>query len=650
MSVLTLARTRPPSDDGEPYAPLVLLPLSGDDPRAVAEAARATAEQLARAPHRLVDLAYGAGVLTDHGRFRLGGVAAGAGPAAHWLAQVGADGAAVAHEACGPVALVFSGQGNQWLGMGRDLLLRLPEAAATLAEADRVLLGLAGWSLLDQLGAAAGESRLEDAAVLQPVLVALQAALAAQLTRWGVVGDAFVGHSLGELSAAVACGALDLADGLRLAHLRGQLTREAAGTGLTALLGLGEQAAAEQLERFHGAVEAAAWNDPRSTLVSGDADAVGKLVDEAAAAGVFARVLPGTVPFHSRVMEPLQDRLAAAAADIVPYRVDELFVSTVTGAALDTASLDGSYWARNLREPVRFAQAAGELTRRGFQTFVEVGAHPTLTPSLIECGATAGTQVEVVPTLRKHTPDAESLLRAAGRVFELGYSLDWSAIHPGRRRPIRPVRPAAGRPVRLTAPASWLAAQPAPGTDTDGTTDGTTDPNTNTNTDTYTNTATELTFWRFDATPAWRVDRAALLAAPPAERAGLIVEHIRHELAEVLRLPVDRIDPDQPVTQRGLDSIMGMELGRRARAAFGVEVSVPRLLRGPTIAEISGELAEQIAGTDELPGGPAPAGTDLDDVAALEDLLANIDDLPEEEVNALLERLATGTRESDGTH
>uniref|UniRef100_UPI00117CBA1D acyltransferase domain-containing protein n=1 Tax=Streptomyces sp. NRRL B-24572 TaxID=1962156 RepID=UPI00117CBA1D len=111
----------------------------------------------------------------------------------------------------GRTALVFSGQGNQWSGMGQDLIAHEPSARAVLEEADAVLRPATGWSLLGELAAPRGESRLEDPAVLQPTLVALQIALARLLAERGVVADAFVGHSLGEIAAAAAAGALDLA-------------------------------------------------------------------------------------------------------------------------------------------------------------------------------------------------------------------------------------------------------------------------------------------------------------------------------------------------------------------------------------------------------------------------------------------------------
>ncbi|MQS14937.1 acyltransferase domain-containing protein [Streptomyces kaniharaensis] len=423
---------------GRPH-PVALLPLSGEDPQAFAARAAACADALEQGRGEPAGPLHGAAVPGTRHRYRRAVRAHSPEQARQWLAELRQNPPAPS-PGTGPVALVFSGQGNQWPAMVAELLAADPVAAEVLADCDRVLRDAAGWSLLDGFGAGADPSaaeRLTDPAVLQPVLVALQVTVARVLAHWGVTWSACVGHSLGELSAAVVSGVLDLDTGLRLAAARGTLMRDAVGTGLTALLGRPADRVAELLDRLGPGTDVAAWNGPSSTLIAGRDEEVRAIVDELAAEGVFARVLPGTVAFHSRYLEPLRAQLADRFQDLVPAAASGALVSTVTGDFIDPAELDARYWGANLREPVRFAQAVHALAAAGYRTFVEVGAHPTLQPSIREI---LGDGCDVIPTLQRDHGGRDTLLDAAVRLFEAGADLDWDAL--------------AGTPVDAPAPAA----------------------------------------------------------------------------------------------------------------------------------------------------------------------------------------------------
>ncbi|MFD1499492.1 acyltransferase domain-containing protein, partial [Streptosporangium lutulentum] len=452
-------RETTPADAEHPTT--VLLPLSGTDSRAVAELAERYERALADDGVRLADLAYTAGALSPHTAPhdgpRAAGVVATTGEARQWLADVSRQppAAGLAPVDAGRLVLVFSGQGNQWLGMGRGLAAE-PVAGRVLAECDEILTRLAGWSLTAELAATEETSRLEDPAVLQPVLVALQTAVVRQLESWGVVADACIGHSLGEISAAVACGALTLEDALYLAVVRGDLMREIVGSGRTALLGVSAEEAATRIARHGGDAEIAAWNAPRSTLIAGAAATVGRVVDELAVEEVFARMLPGSVAFHSRYVAPVHDKITELAGGIVARDAGTTMVSTVTGGVVPGSGLDSRYWGGNLREPVRFLQGVRFLADQGHRVFVEIGAHPTLSPSIIE--SLAGTEALVVPTLRRGVPERDALLTTAARLYEAGAALDFSALSPPDRRAVR-LRPAPAR--RDTGPAVTVSPREA---------------------------------------------------------------------------------------------------------------------------------------------------------------------------------------------
>ncbi|MDT0454462.1 beta-ketoacyl synthase N-terminal-like domain-containing protein [Streptomyces sp. DSM 41527] len=408
----------------------VLLPVSAPDPAGLVAQADAYRAAIQRHPERTAATAYCAGTRRTHHRHRRGLVVASAAQAEEFLAgidQKPPDQPVTAEG--GRVAFVFSGQGNQWPGMGRGLLEDEPVAARLLEECDEILGKLTGWSLLDRLACDGTEGGPDDPGVLQPVLVSVQLAVAKLIESWGIRPDHCVGHSLGEVAAAAATGALSIEEALFLAVTRGELMREAVDSGRTALLGL----PADDVQRLTRAVgdtiDIAAWNSPRSTLVAGTGAAVEKLVAQAAAHGAFARVLPGTTAFHSRHVEPLRDRIADLMGDLVPQEATADLVSTVTGGPVSGSELDGAYWGRNLREPVRFTQAVRYLVDSGCQTFVEIGAHPTLTPAVLETAAHAGANVVAVPTLRRDAAERPALLQSAAALYERGTDLDFAVVN-----------------------------------------------------------------------------------------------------------------------------------------------------------------------------------------------------------------------------
>ncbi|WP_078871673.1 type I polyketide synthase [Streptomyces caatingaensis] len=445
----------------------VLLPVSAPDPAGLAAQADAYRSVIQRHPERMAATAYCAGTRRTHYRHRRALVVASAAQADELLVGIGQeplDQSAAAGR--GRVAFVFSGQGNQWPGMGRGLLEDEPVAARLLEECDEILGKLTGWSLLDRLASDGEAAGLDDPGVLQPVLVSVQLAVAKVLEGWGIRPDHCVGHSLGEVAAAAATGALSIEEALFLAVTRGELMREAVDSGRTALLGLAADDVRRLTSGVGDAIDIAAWNAPRTTLVAGPGAVVEKLVAQAAADGAFARVLPGTTAFHSRHVEPLRDRMADLVRDLVPQEAAVDLVSTVTGGPVTGSALDGVYWGRNLREPVRFTQAVRHLIDSGCHTFVEIGAHPTLTPAVLETATHAGADVVAVPTLRRDAAERPALLHTAAALYEQGTDLNFAAVNPRSagiiRLPARQWRRERFGDRTSVAPEAATAAQAAP--------------------------------------------------------------------------------------------------------------------------------------------------------------------------------------------
>jgi len=280
------------------------------------------------------------------------------------------------------VVFVFAGQGAQWPGMGRELLRNEAVFAAALSECDELVRSLSGFSVLDELTRPAGSGRLHEIDVLQPVMVSLQISMARMWAAWGLVPDAVVGHSMGEISAAHVCGALSLRDALLLAGRRSSLLRRISGTGALAVTELSAAEAGVLAAAGEGRIALAGHNSPRSTVLAGDLAALGVLVTELERDDVFGQLIGNTVPSHSHYVEPLRADLDQALRDLrpMPHRVP--LYSTVTAAPVEGTELSGPYWMRNLRETVRVSETVLRLRQDGHDVFVEISTHPVLLSSV----------------------------------------------------------------------------------------------------------------------------------------------------------------------------------------------------------------------------------------------------------------------------
>ncbi|HEY5197247.1 MAG TPA: beta-ketoacyl synthase N-terminal-like domain-containing protein [Solirubrobacteraceae bacterium] len=277
---------------------------------------------------------------------------------------------------------VFSGQGSQWAGMALDLIRDEPVFADALLELDGLIRSEAGFSVCEEL-----ERREEITAIerLQPVLFAVQVALTRLLRANGLTPAAVVGHSLGELAAAVAVGALSARDGARVVALRSRLLATLAGTGAMALLELSpEQLAAMLGERDGVEIEIAAFNAPGQVAVAGAPAQVRELVGSVEARGLLAKLIKSTVAGHCRLVDPILGALTDGLAGLEPSAAQTPFYSTALDDPRATPSFDAAYWVTNIRRPVRFSQAIAAAAADGHRTFIEVSPHPVLLHALID--------------------------------------------------------------------------------------------------------------------------------------------------------------------------------------------------------------------------------------------------------------------------
>ncbi|MFI2478844.1 type I polyketide synthase, partial [Nocardia xishanensis] len=338
----------------------------------------------------------------------------------------------------GETVFVFPGQGSQWAGMAAELLDTAPVFGATIHDCAEAFASLVDWSLLDVLRGVPGAASLERVDVVQPTLFAVMVAFAELWRSVGVVPDAVVGHSQGEIAAAYVAGALSLKEAARLVTTRSRmLVEELAGAGGMVSLALPAEAVEARLRRWDGRIGVAAVNGPTSTVVSGEADAVTDFLNDCAAEGIRARRIPVDYAAHSAQVEPLRSRLCEELAGIRPQPTRVAFYSAVTGARVDTVNLDAQYWYRNLRDVVRFAEATRALYEDGYRFFVETGPHPVLTVGVRETLESAGAKesdVVVTGSTRRGDGGMRRFAASAAELFVAGGRVNWSALIPGGRR------------------------------------------------------------------------------------------------------------------------------------------------------------------------------------------------------------------------
>ncbi|MGP4052944.1 type I polyketide synthase, partial [Streptomyces sp. 2A115] len=332
----------------------------------------------------------------------------------------------------GKVVWVFPGQGSQWVGMGRELLDSSPVFAERIAECAAALDRWVDWSLAKVLRGDAEPELLERVDVVQPASFAVMVGLAAVWASVGVVPDAVLGHSQGEIAAACVAGALSLEDAVRVVALRSQaIATQLAGRGGMASVALSDEEATARLTPWADRVEVAAVNGPSSVVIAGDALALDEVLEALSDQDVRVRRVAVDYASHTRHVEDIRDTLAEVLAEVRAQAPTVPFYSTVTGDWVqDAGVLDGGYWYRNLRGQVRFGPAVADLLAQGHGVFVEVSAHPVLLQPIAEIVDAAQADVVVTGSLRRDDGGLRRLLASMAELFVQGVAVDWTGVLP----------------------------------------------------------------------------------------------------------------------------------------------------------------------------------------------------------------------------